>query len=168
MTVCTEAPLVHSDAPRLCSTTTLLTESSALPSVLLCCRPHAGSPTCCPCSSLHDHRDSSFTPVPSLPPSLPPCEQRTPKESLISQRIPLKFLEVDEERTRLVLSNRKAMVASQAQTLQVRRGWETNGGNHWDVGWAVGVTGRRMRVAVNPSSQLFLIRGRGQWVFSCC
>eukprot|EP00475_Leptophrys_vorax_P028929 TRINITY_DN4215_c0_g1_i4.p1 TRINITY_DN4215_c0_g1~~TRINITY_DN4215_c0_g1_i4.p1 ORF type:complete len:274 (+),score=35.46 TRINITY_DN4215_c0_g1_i4:28-822(+) len=44
---------------------------------------------------------------------------RVPKEELVGCRIPLKFLEVDEERTRLVLSNRRAAAASHAQSLQV-------------------------------------------------
>lgn len=36
-------------------------------------------------------------------------------EELVNKEIPLKFMEVDEEQTRLVLSNRKAMADSQAQ-----------------------------------------------------
>ncbi|CAI7795118.1 unnamed protein product [Closterium sp. NIES-53] len=44
---------------------------------------------------------------------------RAAKEDLVGTRIPLKFLEVDEERTRLVLSNRRAVAASHAQSLQV-------------------------------------------------
>lgn len=36
-------------------------------------------------------------------------------EELVNKEIPLKFLEVDEEQDRLVLSNRKAMADSQAQ-----------------------------------------------------
>ncbi|GJP43224.1 hypothetical protein CLOM_g2715 [Closterium sp. NIES-68] len=44
---------------------------------------------------------------------------RAAKEDLVGARIPLKFLEVDEERTRLVLSNRRAVAASHAQSLQV-------------------------------------------------
>ncbi|KAL3626639.1 ribosomal 40S subunit protein S1B [Castilleja foliolosa] len=36
-------------------------------------------------------------------------------EELLEKEIPLKFVEVDEEQTRLVLSNRKAMADSQAQ-----------------------------------------------------
>eukprot|EP00270_Netrium_digitus_P021753 TRINITY_DN950_c0_g1_i1.p1 TRINITY_DN950_c0_g1~~TRINITY_DN950_c0_g1_i1.p1 ORF type:complete len:445 (+),score=125.47 TRINITY_DN950_c0_g1_i1:61-1335(+) len=39
---------------------------------------------------------------------------RTPKEDLPGRVLPLKFLEVDEERTRLVLSNRRAMAESSA------------------------------------------------------
>eukprot|EP00271_Cylindrocystis_brebissonii_P014356 TRINITY_DN35686_c0_g1_i1.p1 TRINITY_DN35686_c0_g1~~TRINITY_DN35686_c0_g1_i1.p1 ORF type:complete len:434 (+),score=103.09 TRINITY_DN35686_c0_g1_i1:135-1436(+) len=39
---------------------------------------------------------------------------RTPKEELIGQNIALKLLEVDEERSRLVCSNRRAMVSNQA------------------------------------------------------
>ncbi|KAG8372833.1 hypothetical protein BUALT_Bualt12G0108100 [Buddleja alternifolia] len=40
---------------------------------------------------------------------------KSPAEELIEKEIPLKFVEVDEEQTRLVLSNRKAMADSQAQ-----------------------------------------------------
>eukprot|EP00850_Spirogloea_muscicola_P020139 SM000208S06309 [mRNA] locus=s208:65115:66894:- [translate_table: standard] len=44
---------------------------------------------------------------------------RTPREELMEREIPLKFLEVDEERTRLVLSNRRAMAENQLQTFNV-------------------------------------------------
>lgn len=37
----------------------------------------------------------------------------------MDKTIPCKFMEVDEERSRLVLSNRRAVAASQAQGLQV-------------------------------------------------
>lgn len=40
--------------------------------------------------------------------------QRTNPEELVNKEIPLKFLEVDEERTRLVLSNRKALAENQS------------------------------------------------------
>lgn len=40
---------------------------------------------------------------------------KSPAEELIESEIPLKFVEVDEEQSRLVLSNRKAMADSQAQ-----------------------------------------------------
>ncbi|KAL1806766.1 hypothetical protein ACET3Z_029834 [Daucus carota] len=40
---------------------------------------------------------------------------KSPAEELIEKEIPLKFVEVDEEQSRLVLSNRKAMADSQAQ-----------------------------------------------------
>ncbi|KAL4202212.1 hypothetical protein AMTRI_Chr02g219980 [Amborella trichopoda] len=40
---------------------------------------------------------------------------KTAAEDLIDKELPLKFVEVDEEQSRLVLSNRKAMADSQAQ-----------------------------------------------------
>ncbi|KAL3812240.1 hypothetical protein ACJIZ3_013508 [Penstemon smallii] len=40
---------------------------------------------------------------------------KSPAEELLDKEIPLKFVEVDEEQSRLVLSNRKAMADSQAQ-----------------------------------------------------
>ncbi|KAA8527335.1 hypothetical protein F0562_034950 [Nyssa sinensis] len=40
---------------------------------------------------------------------------KSPAEELFDKDIPLKFVEVDEEQSRLVLSNRKAMADSQAQ-----------------------------------------------------
>jgi small subunit ribosomal protein S1 len=40
--------------------------------------------------------------------------QRANPEELVDKEIPLKFLEVDEERTRLVLSNRKALAENQS------------------------------------------------------
>lgn len=40
--------------------------------------------------------------------------QRQNPEELVGKEIPLKFLEVDEERTRLVLSNRKALAENQS------------------------------------------------------
>ncbi|XP_017975185.1 PREDICTED: 30S ribosomal protein S1, chloroplastic [Theobroma cacao] len=40
---------------------------------------------------------------------------KTTAEELLDKEIPLKFVEVDEEQSRLVLSNRKAMADSQAQ-----------------------------------------------------
>ncbi|GMJ05421.1 plastid ribosomal protein S1, ribosomal protein S1 [Hibiscus trionum] len=40
---------------------------------------------------------------------------KTSAEELLDKELPLKFVEVDEEQTRLVLSNRKAMADSQAQ-----------------------------------------------------
>ncbi|KAF8017751.1 hypothetical protein BT93_H2833 [Corymbia citriodora subsp. variegata] len=40
---------------------------------------------------------------------------KTPAEELLEKEFPLKFVEVDEEQSRLVLSNRKAMADSQAQ-----------------------------------------------------
>nr|CAB3496111.1 unnamed protein product [Digitaria exilis] len=42
-------------------------------------------------------------------------DQRTTAEELLGKELPLKFVEVDEEQGRLVLSNRKAMADSQAQ-----------------------------------------------------
>lgn len=41
--------------------------------------------------------------------------QKSTAEELLEKEIPLKFVEVDEEQSRLVLSNRKAMADSQAQ-----------------------------------------------------
>jgi len=41
--------------------------------------------------------------------------QKSSAEELIDKELPLKFVEVDEEQSRLVLSNRKAMADSQAQ-----------------------------------------------------
>jgi small subunit ribosomal protein S1 len=40
--------------------------------------------------------------------------QRQKSEELVNKEIPLKYLEVDEERTRLVLSNRKALAENQS------------------------------------------------------
>ncbi|KAF5452213.1 hypothetical protein F2P56_027240 [Juglans regia] len=40
---------------------------------------------------------------------------KSPAEELLGKELPLKFVEVDEEQSRLVLSNRKAMADSQAQ-----------------------------------------------------
>jgi len=40
---------------------------------------------------------------------------KAPAEELLEKEIPLKFVEVDEEQTKLVLSNRKAVADSQAQ-----------------------------------------------------
>lgn len=44
---------------------------------------------------------------------------RSPKEDLVDQDLPLKFLEVDEERNRLVLSHRRALVERQMNKLEV-------------------------------------------------
>lgn len=41
--------------------------------------------------------------------------QKSVAEDLLEKELPLKFVEVDEEQSRLVLSNRKAMADSQAQ-----------------------------------------------------
>lgn len=41
--------------------------------------------------------------------------QKSTGEELLDKELPLKFVEVDEEQSRLVLSNRKAMADSQAQ-----------------------------------------------------
>lgn len=41
--------------------------------------------------------------------------QKSTAEELLGKDLPLKFVEVDEEQCRLVLSNRKAMADSQAQ-----------------------------------------------------
>jgi small subunit ribosomal protein S1 len=44
---------------------------------------------------------------------------RKPKEDLVGEDLPLKFLEVDEERNRLVLSHRRALVEHKMNGLQV-------------------------------------------------
>lgn len=44
---------------------------------------------------------------------------RTPKEDLVGEELPLKFLEVDEERNRLVLSHRRALVERKMNKLEV-------------------------------------------------
>ncbi|MEM1256102.1 MAG: 30S ribosomal protein S1 [Cyanobacteria bacterium P01_H01_bin.21] len=44
---------------------------------------------------------------------------RKPKEDLVGEALPLKFLEVDEERNRLVLSHRRALVERKMNGLQV-------------------------------------------------
>ena len=44
---------------------------------------------------------------------------RQPKEDLVAQELPLKFLEVDEDRNRLVLSHRRALVERKMNGLQV-------------------------------------------------
>jgi small subunit ribosomal protein S1 len=44
---------------------------------------------------------------------------RQPKEDLVAQELPLKFLEVDEERNRLVLSHRRALVERKMSGLKV-------------------------------------------------
>ncbi|MEA5464001.1 30S ribosomal protein S1 [Leptothoe sp. PORK10 BA2] len=44
---------------------------------------------------------------------------RKPKEDLVGEDLPLKFLEVDEERNRLVLSHRRALVERKMNGLQV-------------------------------------------------
>lgn len=44
---------------------------------------------------------------------------RQPKEELVQQELPLKFLEVDEERNRLVLSHRRALVERKMSGLKV-------------------------------------------------
>jgi small subunit ribosomal protein S1 len=44
---------------------------------------------------------------------------RKPKEDLVAEELPLKFLEVDEERNRLVLSHRRALVERKMNGLQV-------------------------------------------------
>lgn len=44
---------------------------------------------------------------------------RKPKEDLVSEELPLKFLEVDEERNRLVLSHRRALVERKMNGLEV-------------------------------------------------
>lgn len=41
--------------------------------------------------------------------------QKATAEELLDKELPLKFVEVDEEQSRLVLSNRKAMADNQAQ-----------------------------------------------------
>lgn len=44
---------------------------------------------------------------------------RKPKEDLVNEELPLKFLEVDEERNRLVLSHRRALVERKMNRLEV-------------------------------------------------
>ncbi len=44
---------------------------------------------------------------------------RQPKEELVAQELPLKFLEVDEDRNRLVLSHRRALVERKMSGLKV-------------------------------------------------
>ena len=44
---------------------------------------------------------------------------RKPKEDLVGEELPLKFLEVDEERNRIVLSHRRALVERKMNGLQV-------------------------------------------------
>ncbi|NEO53092.1 MAG: S1 RNA-binding domain-containing protein [Okeania sp. SIO3B5] len=44
---------------------------------------------------------------------------RKPKEDLLNEELPLKFLEVDEERNRLVLSHRRALVERKMNRLEV-------------------------------------------------
>ena len=44
---------------------------------------------------------------------------RKPKEELLGEELPLKFLEVDEERNRLVLSHRRALVERKMNRLEV-------------------------------------------------
>jgi small subunit ribosomal protein S1 len=44
---------------------------------------------------------------------------RKPKEDLVGEELPLKFLEVDEERNRLVLSHRRALVERKMNRLEV-------------------------------------------------
>jgi small subunit ribosomal protein S1 len=44
---------------------------------------------------------------------------RKPKEDLLGEELPLKFLEVDEERNRLVLSHRRALVERKMNRLEV-------------------------------------------------
>jgi small subunit ribosomal protein S1 len=44
---------------------------------------------------------------------------RQPKEDLVGQELPLKFLEVDEDRNRLVLSHRRALVERKMNGLEV-------------------------------------------------
>jgi small subunit ribosomal protein S1 len=44
---------------------------------------------------------------------------RKPKEELLNEELPLKFLEVDEERNRLVLSHRRALVERKMNRLEV-------------------------------------------------
>lgn len=43
-----------------------------------------------------------------------PLQRTLNPEDLVDKELPLKFLEVDEERTRLVLSNRKAVAENQS------------------------------------------------------
>ncbi|MCA1903646.1 MAG: 30S ribosomal protein S1 [Cyanobacteria bacterium KgW148] len=44
---------------------------------------------------------------------------RKPKEDLVGEELPLKFLEVDEERNRLVLSHRRALVERKMNKLEI-------------------------------------------------
>ncbi|MFQ3614046.1 MAG: S1 RNA-binding domain-containing protein, partial [Cyanobacteriota bacterium] len=44
---------------------------------------------------------------------------RKPKEDLVGEELPLKFLEVDEDRNRLVLSHRRALVERKMNKLEV-------------------------------------------------
>jgi len=44
---------------------------------------------------------------------------RKPKEDLVGEELPLKFLEVDEDRNRLVLSHRRALVERKMNRLEV-------------------------------------------------
>jgi small subunit ribosomal protein S1 len=44
---------------------------------------------------------------------------RKPKEDLVAEELPLKFLEVDEDRNRLVLSHRRALVERKMNRLEV-------------------------------------------------
>lgn len=44
---------------------------------------------------------------------------RKPKEELVAEELPLKFLEVDEDRNRLVLSHRRALVERKMNRLEV-------------------------------------------------
>ncbi len=44
---------------------------------------------------------------------------RKPKEELVAEELPLKFLEVDEDRNRLVLSHRRALVEKKMNRLEV-------------------------------------------------
>ncbi|NJK37305.1 MAG: 30S ribosomal protein S1 [Oscillatoriales cyanobacterium RM1_1_9] len=44
---------------------------------------------------------------------------RKPKEDLVAEELPLKFLEVDEERNRLVMSHRRALVERKMNRLEV-------------------------------------------------
>ncbi len=44
---------------------------------------------------------------------------RTPKEELVGEELPLKFLEVDEDRNRLVLSHRRALVEKKMNRLEL-------------------------------------------------
>jgi small subunit ribosomal protein S1 len=44
---------------------------------------------------------------------------RKPKEELVGEELPLKFLEVDEERNRLVLSHRRALVERKMNKLEI-------------------------------------------------
>ena len=51
-------------------------------------------------------RTPTLTPPPPLSPLPSPPSQRVPKDDMVGQLLPVKFLEVDQERTRLVLSNK--------------------------------------------------------------